>query len=96
MKSIEEKAELWDYYQDLVKSSGFDGVTDLLAENRRLQAIIDGVSQSLRITEQDALEIAEKHYKYRRNKAANNIGSGFSDWFADEGHELLAKLNKRV
>ena len=44
MKSIEEKAELWDYYQDLVKSSGFDGFTDLLAENKRLQAIIDAAN----------------------------------------------------
>lgn len=44
MKSIEEKAELWDYYQDLVKSSGFDGVTDLLAENKRLRAVIDAAN----------------------------------------------------
>lgn len=44
MKSIEEKAELWDYYQDLVKSSGFDGITDLLAENKRLQAIVDAAN----------------------------------------------------
>ena len=179
MKSIEEKAQLWDYYQDLIKSSGFDGITDLLAENKRLQAIIDAANaqpvcevvqinqdrylslacvgavkpkigdklyiqpiptqqspavmvpddglidqikniwwkaksshlmrtdtareiiqsvlySSPRITEQDALEIAENHYRYRRNKAANNIGSGFSNWFTDEGHELLAKLNNRV
>ena len=174
MKSIEEKAELWDYYQDLVKYMGFDNITDLLAENKRLQAIIDAIksiwwksksshvmrtdtakeiintvlssspritdhddtdnaevyetlytdakhwfaqhiesgelppsvidsvqhlfehwlaTKEGRITEQDALEIAENHYKYRRNKAANNIGSGFSDWFTDEGRELLAKLN---
>ncbi len=51
-------------------------------------------SESPRITEHDAWKIAEKHYNYRRNKAANNIGSGFSDWFTDEGRDLINKLNE--
>ena len=36
----QNKAELWDYYQALVKDHGFDGITDLLAEHARLHSLV--------------------------------------------------------
>lgn len=33
------KEESWDYYQQLLKSKGFDGITDLLAKYHNLERV---------------------------------------------------------
>lgn len=36
----ENKSELWDYYQELIKDHGFNGITDLLTEHSRLLSVV--------------------------------------------------------
>lgn len=37
--SLKEKAESWDYYQELLKSQGFGGITDLLTKYHNLERV---------------------------------------------------------
>jgi hypothetical protein len=37
--SLKEKAESWDYYQDLLNARGFEGITDLLAKYHQLEKV---------------------------------------------------------
>lgn len=89
----------------LLKKGGYDHeaqiaqqtleyICALRRESNALKIITNCENTSPRITELDAREIAESYFNYRRNKTANNIGSGYQYWYKDEGHALLAKLNK--
>jgi len=48
-----------------------------------------------RITEQDAREIADSVYAFRKKKERENFGSNNADWMYEEGRTLLAKLNEK-
>jgi hypothetical protein len=37
IEETENKAEAWDYYQNLIKSEGFEGITQLLVEVKSLR-----------------------------------------------------------
>ena len=37
--SVTDQSDLWIYYQELIKSHGFDGITDLLTEYHNLERV---------------------------------------------------------
>jgi hypothetical protein len=84
----ERKAELWDYYCELVKSHGYEGFTDLLNKANAAREIPDAIgymrgnavaalSQGLTVEcfpEQDDDTPVSVYFRLNRQPASNEVG----------------------
>jgi hypothetical protein len=47
-EEIQNKSEAWDYYQNLLKSHGYDSITQLLSEVNRLNKMVLNIETMLK------------------------------------------------
>lgn len=73
----ESEAEFMGYYQELLKTKGFTGITDLLAEVTRLRAIIDEAN-----AQKPFIYRKEPHKGWPEYSEINEFSDGFGGGLA--------------